>query len=168
MAETAARGERRASERADRAVTRLNDVASGTIPVLVGDGRPARPVHGRSTRPAVGRLCRLLAAELGWSPEDVALAHMTGLVHDIGKVGLPDEVLRKPGRPTTDEWDLIRRHPDWGADALAADAPDAGGGGRRCAATTSGGTAAATPAGCADTRSPRSAASWPCATRTTR
>ena len=44
---------------------------------------------------------------------------MTGLVHDIGKVGLPDHVLRKPGRPTAEEWALIRRHPDWGADALA-------------------------------------------------
>jgi putative nucleotidyltransferase with HDIG domain len=68
---------------------------------------------------SVGRLCRLLAAELGWSAEDIALAHMTGLVHDIGKVGLPDEVLRRPGRPTAEEWALIHRHADWGADALA-------------------------------------------------
>jgi HD-GYP domain-containing protein (c-di-GMP phosphodiesterase class II) len=44
---------------------------------------------------------------------------MTGLVHDLGKVGLPDCVLRKPEPPTPEEWDLIRRHPDWGADALA-------------------------------------------------
>jgi putative nucleotidyltransferase with HDIG domain len=118
MAATAARGERRASERADRAVTRLNDVASGTIPVLVAMV-DLRDRYTAQHSAGVGRLCCLLAEELGWTPEDVALAHMTGLVHDIGKVGLPDHVLRKPERPSEEEWTLIRRHPDWGADALA-------------------------------------------------
>jgi putative nucleotidyltransferase with HDIG domain len=118
MAETAARGERRASERADRAVTRLNDVAGGTIPVLVAMV-DLRDRYTAQHSAGVGRLCCLLAEELGWAPEDVALAHMTGLVHDIGKVGLPDHVLRKPERPTDEEWKIIRRHPDWGADALA-------------------------------------------------
>jgi putative nucleotidyltransferase with HDIG domain len=116
--EEAVAGREAAVADAARAVTRLNDVASGTIPVLVAmvdlrDRYTAR--HSAH----VGRLCRLLAAELGWSPEDVALAHMTGLVHDIGKVGLPDRILRKPGRPTPREWELIRRHADWGADVLA-------------------------------------------------
>ena len=118
MAETAARGEARASARADRAVTRLNDVASGTIPVLVAMV-DLRDRYTAQHSAGVGHLCCLLAEELGWAPEDVALAHMTGLVHDIGKVGLPDEILRKPERPTPEEWHLIRRHPDWGADALA-------------------------------------------------
>jgi putative nucleotidyltransferase with HDIG domain len=113
MAESA-----RARDRALAAESRLNDVATGTVPGLVAmvdlrDHYTAR--HSAS----VGRLCRLLAAELGWPAEDVALAHLTGLVHDIGKVGLPDEVLRKPGRPTPEEWRLIHRHADWGADALA-------------------------------------------------
>jgi len=67
----------------------------------------------------VRRLRRLLAAELGWSAQDIALAHMAGLVHDIGTVGLPDDVLREPGRPTPEQWALIHRHDDWGADALA-------------------------------------------------
>jgi HD-GYP domain-containing protein (c-di-GMP phosphodiesterase class II) len=44
---------------------------------------------------------------------------MTGLVHDIGKVGLPDDLLRKPEPPSELEAELIRCHPDWGADALA-------------------------------------------------
>ena len=55
----------------------------------------------------VARYASMLAEELGWSPEAQALAHMAGLVHDIGKVGLPDELLRKPApahraaRPTS-------------------------------------------------------------------
>jgi energy-coupling factor transport system substrate-specific component len=61
----------------------------------------------------------MLAEELGWSPEERSMAHVAGLVHDIGKVGIPDAVLRKPSRPTEEEWAIIRRHPDWGADALA-------------------------------------------------
>lgn len=116
--EDAIAGRELAMEMAARAVSRLNDVASGTVPVLVAmidlrDRYTARHSAG------VGRLCRLVAERLDWTPEDQALAHLTGLVHDIGKVGLPDDVLRKPGRPDPEEWALIHRHPDWGADALA-------------------------------------------------
>jgi putative nucleotidyltransferase with HDIG domain len=108
----------RSRDLAQAAKGRLTDVAAGTVPGLVGlvDLRDRYTARHSA---AVGRLCRLLAAELGWSPEDVALAHLTGLVHDIGKVGLPDEVLRKPGRPTPGEWELIRQHAGWGADILA-------------------------------------------------
>lgn len=116
--EEAEAGAAHALRRAERARTRLNDVAGGTVPVLVAmvdlrDRYTARHSTG------VGRLCRLMAEELGWPAEDVALAHMTGLVHDVGKIGLSDDILRKPEPPTPEEWGLIRRHPDWGADALA-------------------------------------------------
>ena len=114
----AAVGLQEASDRAQSAVSRLHDVASGTVPVLVTmidlkDRYTAR--HSA----VVARYARLLAEEIGWSPEAQALAHMTGLVHDIGKVGMPDELLRKPAPPTEPEAELIRCHPDWGADALA-------------------------------------------------
>jgi putative nucleotidyltransferase with HDIG domain len=114
----AAAGLQEASDRAQSAVSRLHDVASGTVPVLVTmidlkDRYTAR--HSA----VVARYARLLAEEIGWSPEAQALAHMTGLVHDIGKVGMPDELLRKPAPPTEPEAELIRCHPDWGADALA-------------------------------------------------
>ncbi|MCC6832621.1 MAG: HD domain-containing protein [Thermoleophilia bacterium] len=107
-----------AVQRADLASTQLHEVATGTILALVAlvdlkDRYTAR--HSA----AVGRLCRMLAEELGWTAEERSLAHVAGLVHDIGKVGIPDAVLRKPSRPTDQEWEIIRRHPDWGADALA-------------------------------------------------
>jgi len=114
----AAAGLQEASDRVQSAVSRLHDVASGTVPVLVTmidlkDRYTAR--HSAM----VARYARMLAEELGWSPESQALAHMTGLVHDIGKVGLPDALLRKPAPPSELESELIRCHPDWGADALA-------------------------------------------------
>ncbi|MCB0872555.1 MAG: HD-GYP domain-containing protein [Thermoleophilia bacterium] len=110
--------ERAAVVRADGMVNQLHEVATGTVLALMAlvdlkDRYTAR--HSAS----VGRLCRAVAAELGWSPERQALAHVAGLVHDIGKMGVPDAVLRKPGRPTAEEWDVIKQHPDWGADALA-------------------------------------------------
>ncbi len=40
------------------------------------------------------------------------------LLHDIGKLGIPDALLRKPGPLTTDEWKVMRRHPQMGADLL--------------------------------------------------
>ena len=40
------------------------------------------------------------------------------LLHDIGKIGVPDKVLNKPGRLTDDEFDMIRKHPIYGAEIV--------------------------------------------------
>ena len=43
---------------------------------------------------------------------------LAGLLHDIGKVGIPDAILQKPARLTPDEWDVMRRHSIIGADVV--------------------------------------------------
>lgn len=53
------------------------------------------------------------------SGEEVTLAYLIGYVHDIGKVGVPDNILNKPGRLTEDEFAVIKKHPDIGASLLA-------------------------------------------------
>jgi HD-GYP domain-containing protein (c-di-GMP phosphodiesterase class II) len=50
-----------------------------------------------------------------WSEERVALLEDAALVHDVGKIGVPDAVLLKPGRLTDDEYDQIKRHAALGA-----------------------------------------------------
>jgi HD-GYP domain-containing protein (c-di-GMP phosphodiesterase class II) len=45
---------------------------------------------------------------------------IAGKLHDVGKVGLPDSILRKPGKLTSEEWDEMRRHPQIGADILGS------------------------------------------------
>lgn len=64
---------------------------------------------------AVARYSRELAARAGLSDRDQELAHTAGLLHDIGKFILPDEVLKSRGRLDAEDWDQIRRHPYEGA-----------------------------------------------------
>jgi putative nucleotidyltransferase with HDIG domain len=51
--------------------------------------------------------------------EDVALAYLIGVVHDIGKVGVPKPILNKPGRLSDEEFAVIKQHPDIGAGLLS-------------------------------------------------
>jgi putative nucleotidyltransferase with HDIG domain len=64
---------------------------------------------------AVARYSRELAAQAGLSEDDQELAHTAGLLHDIGKFVLPDQILKSRGRLLPDDWDQIKRHPYEGA-----------------------------------------------------
>jgi diguanylate cyclase (GGDEF)-like protein/putative nucleotidyltransferase with HDIG domain len=57
-----------------------------------------------------------LAARLGWSPADALRLRDAALLHDIGKVGIPDAILLKHGGLEPDEFDLIKRHTTLGAE----------------------------------------------------
>jgi HD-GYP domain-containing protein (c-di-GMP phosphodiesterase class II)/ActR/RegA family two-component response regulator len=52
-----------------------------------------------------------LARRLGFSDEDLIQIQRGALLHDIGKMGIPDEILNKPGPLNEAEWDLMRKHP---------------------------------------------------------
>lgn len=58
------------------------------------------------------------ARMLGCSEEEVHLVRLAALLHDIGKVGVPHEILHKPGPLTDDEWSVMRRHPKIGRQIL--------------------------------------------------
>ena len=59
-----------------------------------------------------------LAAELGLSDEDIATARLASLLHDVGKLVVPDEILRKPGPLSDEETIIMRRHPVDGSNML--------------------------------------------------
>ncbi|MDE0854404.1 MAG: HD-GYP domain-containing protein [Nevskia sp.] len=60
---------------------------------------------------AVGALLMVFAEAVGYSKADAAQIGIGGLLHDIGKMFIPDGILNKPGRLSSDEFDRIKRHP---------------------------------------------------------
>jgi len=59
-----------------------------------------------------------IAKELGLSLEEIEQVHQSGLIHDIGKVGISDDILNKPGRLTDEEFAEIKKHPILGIKVL--------------------------------------------------
>jgi putative nucleotidyltransferase with HDIG domain len=56
--------------------------------------------------------------ELGLAPVRLRELAIGGLLHDVGKLAVPNEILQKPGALTDDEFDVIKRHPDLGAELV--------------------------------------------------
>jgi putative nucleotidyltransferase with HDIG domain len=66
----------------------------------------------------VGRYAEMMARELGLSEQRTERVRLAGLLHDIGKVGVPDSILQKPGPLSEAEANVIKRHPELGAQML--------------------------------------------------
>ncbi len=75
----------------------------------------ARDPATRTHLEHVNRLGKEFSEIVGLSKADTQSLLLASVLHDIGKIAIPDQVLRKPGRLTRDEYDLIRRHPQIGA-----------------------------------------------------
>jgi HD-GYP domain-containing protein (c-di-GMP phosphodiesterase class II) len=71
---------------------------------------------GHSER--VAALSKMLAQQAGMEEAFVERIYMAGLLHDVGKIGVPEAVLRKPGRLTTEEFEAMKKHPAIGARIL--------------------------------------------------
>ena len=75
-----------------------------------------RYTHGHSER--VAWLGTQLAEAIGLDAEEIERVRISGLVHDVGKIGVPESVLCKAGRLTDDEFDQIKKHPRIGYNIL--------------------------------------------------
>lgn len=64
---------------------------------------------GHSER--VASFAKCIAARMGLSKKQCEQVHMAGLLHDVGKIGIPDAILKKPGKLTDKEFDAIKTHP---------------------------------------------------------
>jgi putative two-component system response regulator len=62
----------------------------------------------------VSRSCALIARSLGWAPKDCAKLRAASALHDLGKVGVPDAVLRKPGKLNAEERTVMESHAEIG------------------------------------------------------
>jgi putative nucleotidyltransferase with HDIG domain len=61
-----------------------------------------------------------MAEELGYSEATMRVVRLAGLLHDVGKIGVPESILRKPGRLTNEEFDIMKQHPQFGAHIVSA------------------------------------------------
>ena len=66
----------------------------------------------------VGLYCDEMAKHLGWDDEQRDLIRLASPMHDIGKVGIPDKVLQKPGKLDAAEWNTMQQHSQYGYDIL--------------------------------------------------
>jgi putative two-component system response regulator len=73
---------------------------------------------GHHTR-RVGRIAGCLAERIGVGPAEVELISRAAPLHDIGKIGVPDQILLKPGKLSVEEFEIMKRHSAIGATILA-------------------------------------------------
>ncbi|MFN2145114.1 MAG: histidine kinase N-terminal 7TM domain-containing protein [Anaerolineales bacterium] len=76
-----------------------------------------KETEGHSRR--VTELAVRLGEELNLGPEDLVEIRRGALIHDIGKMGIPDEILHKPGPLSAEEWVVMKQHPRIGYDLLS-------------------------------------------------
>lgn len=103
-----------ARERADR-LEELNDETVQTLAVAI-DAKD-KYTNGHSFR--VSWYAVALARHLGWTEEDLNEFEREALLHDIGKIGVPDAILNKPGRLTDEEFAIIKSHTTTGGSILS-------------------------------------------------
>ncbi len=74
----------------------------------------AKDPYTRGHSERVAQLSHAISLQLGFSPEEADRIRIAGLVHDVGKIGVPEGILLKQGRLTDDEFDAIKKHPEIG------------------------------------------------------
>jgi diguanylate cyclase (GGDEF)-like protein len=80
----------------------------------------AKDSYTRSHCQTVSQLCAVIATELGLHGERVARIRLAGLLHDVGKIGVPDAILNKPAALTDAEFEIMKRHSLLGGDIVEA------------------------------------------------
>ena len=87
-----------------------NQIAAETLVTLLA----RLSAHDRLTRGHAERVRAysvMLGEQIGLSPDDIEKLNWAALAHDLGKLDVPESILNKPGRPTEEEWSVLRGHP---------------------------------------------------------
>ncbi len=111
LAEFADETEHLLNERlADHAISRLRKLLGDTVATLAS-ALDVKDPYTSGHQQRVSNIARAVAKELRIEPARVEAVRVAGVMHDIGKISIPGEVLNKPGRLSSAEFALIRTHP---------------------------------------------------------
>ena len=101
----------------DRAAMRNEGYLSAML--VLAEAVDLRDAGSAAHSETVGRYAEMIAAELGLDEDRVERMKLAGVLHDIGKVGVPDTVLQKAGPLDEDEWHEIQKHCELGSRLLS-------------------------------------------------
>ena len=112
--------ELRARTRSLLRMKHLNDLLdrSDTVIAAMANAIEAKDQYTEGHNERVSNLAVLLAETAGLGPKQIEQVRMGGILHDIGKIGIPDKVLNKHGPLDEDEFEMIRSHPRQGEKIL--------------------------------------------------
>lgn len=98
-------------------INNLYAVYHDVIECLTG-ALEARDTYTKGHSDRVSNIAKKIALGLGFDDERTELTHIAAHLHDIGKIGIPDDILYKAGRLTNEEYEIIKRHSQIGHDIL--------------------------------------------------
>jgi diguanylate cyclase (GGDEF)-like protein len=109
---------------AQSALIEENERHTRTLASALALAVDAKDSYTQSHSETVSNLCAAIGDELGLAPDRIRLLRIGGLLHDVGKIGIPDAILRKPAKLTAEEFELMKTHTILGENIiLAAEMP---------------------------------------------
>ena len=95
----------------------FNDLKRSYLDIIraITNSIEARDPYTKGHSHRVGQIARAIAKELDWSDDEIKLIDWGGILHDMGKIGINDAVLNKPGKLNEEEYKAIKLHPSIGA-----------------------------------------------------
>lgn len=107
----------RQAKKVESRTKELNTLSSEIIQTLTS-AIDAKDIYTKGHSSRVAEYAVILAKSLGWDEYRIEKLYYTAILHDIGKIGVPDRVLNKDGKLTDEEFELIKSHTVLGADLL--------------------------------------------------
>ena len=98
--------------------TKLVETVSLNSIMVIANTIDAKDAYTSGHSMRVAQCAAAIARKLDWSDQEVQNIHYVALLHDIGKIGVPDAILNKPGRLSNEEFEVIKKHPVIGNDIL--------------------------------------------------
>ena len=112
--------EAKVRERTRQLAEKNDELRTGYVQTVraLAEAIDAKDAYTRGHSERVGVYASRIARQLGLRKEMIERVYISGILHDVGKIGVPDAIITKPARLTPEEYDEIKKHPEIGARIL--------------------------------------------------